>query len=173
MTIIQQEPQCTVQPHVQHPSPYPLLSRSPSKLNKDPSEAQALFRFQQLPASSLTQLSISSCKAPSRLSLGIASASLLLGRLRPRKTILRLGHMPDPSDTTHSHYSAPPSSDQAASHSAQAYGHYNAPEGNAYAQGVYATPNQAFLQDTPLIHQDQSTQQPHRAAPSPFPGRYS
>lgn len=81
--------------------------------------------------------------------------------------------MPDPSDTTHSHYSAPPSSGQAASHSAQAYGHYNAPEGNAYVQGVYATPNQAFLQNTPLIYQDQSTQQPHQAAPSPLPGRYS
>lgn len=81
--------------------------------------------------------------------------------------------MPDPSDTKDPPRFVPPSSDQAASYSAQAYGRYNAPEGNAYAQGGYATPIQAFPHDPSLIYQNQSPQQPQQAALSPFPGYHS
>lgn len=49
------------------------------------------------------------------------------------------------------------------------YGRYNAPEGNAYAQGGYATPNQEFPQKTPLIHPDQIPQHPQPGGPSHFP----
>lgn len=78
------------------------------------------------------------------------------------------------------------SSDQATSSQATqpryAHGRYNAPEGNAYAQRGYATPEQAFPQDSPLIYPTQSPgishqqhqQQPQREAPlESFPRLHS
>ncbi|KAJ4991794.1 BTB/POZ domain-containing protein, partial [Stagonosporopsis vannaccii] len=142
-------------------------------LDQDPSEAEGTIPLSATPRKA-PLLSCLSAIAKLRLAaLEIASASRLLGRLRPRRRILRLGHMPDPSNTTNPHYLVPPSPDQASSYSALAYSRYNAPEGNAYAQGGYATPTQAFPQDTPLIYHDQSSQQPQQPAPSPFPGYHS
>lgn len=76
----------------------------------------------------------------------------------------------------------PPSSDQASSFPPQdpRFANYNprdarnnAPEGSAYAQGGYATPTQAFPQSSPLIYPNQSPQQQHQTALSPFPSYYS
>lgn len=57
-------------------APFPIPTQSLTKIHL---KQRALFLFQQLPASSLTQLSISNCKASSCLSLEIATASRLLG----------------------------------------------------------------------------------------------
>lgn len=80
--------------------------------------------------------------------------------------------MPDQSDTSNPSGFVPPSTDQAPSYPAQAYARYNAPEGNAYAQGGYATQNQAFLQNPSLIY-NQGSRQPQQIPSSPFPGFYS
>ena len=81
--------------------------------------------------------------------------------------------MPDPPDASARRDFVPLSSDQQAAYPLQAYGRYNAPGGNAYAQGGYATPEQAFPHDSPLIYPDQSPQQPQQGAPGPFPSYYS
>lgn len=64
--------------------------------------------------------------------------------------------MPDPSERSIPRGFVPPSSDQASSQPPHAYGRYNAPEGNAYAQGGYATPEQAFSQESALSYQKRS-----------------
>ncbi|KAF3050084.1 hypothetical protein E8E11_010301 [Didymella keratinophila] len=84
--------------------------------------------------------------------------------------------MPDPPDPN-ARDVVPRSSDQASSFPPQdpRFANYsprlprNAPEGNAYAPGGYATPSQAFPQSPPLIYPNQSPQQQHQIAPHPFP----
>lgn len=80
--------------------------------------------------------------------------------------------MPAQSDPSNQPGFVPLSTDQASSYPARAYVRYDAPEGNAYAQGGYATQNQAIPQDPSLIY-NQSSQQPQQVTPSPFPGYYS
>lgn len=86
-----------------------------------------------------------------------------------------VGLMPDPPGPSNARDFVPASSDQATPYPPQAYGsrRYDAPEGNAYAQGGYATPNQAVLQGSPLIYPDQSLQQQQPIAPGPPPSYYS
>ncbi|KAF2621689.1 hypothetical protein BU25DRAFT_379152 [Macroventuria anomochaeta] len=81
--------------------------------------------------------------------------------------------MPDPPDASNPRDFVPQSFDQAASYPPQAYGRYDAPEGNAYGPGGYATPNEAFLQGSPLIYPNQSPQQPQQIAPGAVPSHYS
>lgn len=76
--------------------------------------------------------------------------------------------MPDPANASFCRDSVPRSSDQASHYPAQAYGRYDAPEGNAYAPGVYATPSQAFPQDVPLTYPDRSPQLPQQTPPAPL-----
>ena len=79
--------------------------------------------------------------------------------------------MPDPRKSISSD-PAVQSSDQASSpyqYPPQVYGRYNAPEGNAYAAGGYATPNQAFPQNAPLIYPEQRQQHPQPSGPSQSP----
>ena len=78
--------------------------------------------------------------------------------------------MPYSHDTPHLRDFVPPSSDQVTSFPAQAYGRYDAPEGNAYAQGGYATPKQVFPQTPPIAYPNQSSQQQQQLAPGQFPG---
>lgn len=81
--------------------------------------------------------------------------------------------MPDPSATSFPPEFGNQSSDQAASYPPQAYGRYDAPEGNAYAQGGYAAPNQAIPQDRSLAYADASPQQLPQVAPGQIPSYYS
>ena len=84
--------------------------------------------------------------------------------------------MPDPPDTSNPRDFVPPSSDQATSFPPQAYARYDAPEGNAYAQGGYATPNQAFPQTSPVNYPNRSPQQQQQqqvGAHGQFPSYYS
>jgi hypothetical protein len=67
--------------------------------------------------------------------------------------------MSDPPGASFNRDFASQSSDQAGQYPQQAYSRYDAPEGNAYAQGDYATPNQAFQQDQSLFYTDISTAQ--------------
>ncbi|KAF1364519.1 hypothetical protein EJ07DRAFT_172541 [Lizonia empirigonia] len=76
--------------------------------------------------------------------------------------------MPDPANASFRRDSVPRSSDQASQYPAQAYGRYDAPEGNAYAPGGYATPSQAFPQDVPLTYPDRSPQLPQQTLPGPL-----
>jgi hypothetical protein len=81
--------------------------------------------------------------------------------------------MPDPRNSIPRNSEAQ-SSDQASSpYPPQVYGRYNAPEGNANAQGGYATPNPEFSQDTPLIYLHQIPQHPQLGSSSPFPVAHS
>lgn len=81
--------------------------------------------------------------------------------------------MPDPSKSISRDPEAQ-SSDQASSpYPPQLYGRYNAPEGNAYAQRGYATPNSEFPQNTPLIYPDQIPQHSQPGGPSQFPAVHS
>ncbi|KAJ8115752.1 hypothetical protein OPT61_g2681 [Boeremia exigua] len=90
-----------------------------------------------------------------------------------KKHLEGLGHMPDPSDTSHLPGFVPPSSDQAATYPPEAYGDHNAPEGNAYAQGGYATPNHALYQNVPLIYPPKRPHQPQQGLLGPIPSYYS
>jgi hypothetical protein len=81
--------------------------------------------------------------------------------------------MPDPRNSIPRNSEAQ-SSDQASSpYPPQVYGRYNAQEGNANAQGGYATPNPEFSQDTPLIYLHQIPQHPQLGSSSPFPVAHS
>ncbi|KAF2997848.1 hypothetical protein E8E13_002201 [Curvularia kusanoi] len=83
--------------------------------------------------------------------------------------------MPDPHKPPAPAIPRDISSDQAASspHPAQVYGRNNAPEGNAYAQSGYATPNQAFPQSSPLIYPNQTSQHLQAGGSSQFPHLHS
>ena len=94
-------------------------------------------------------------------------------RFEAGRKVERLGHMPDPRKSI-PHDLEAQSSDQASSpYPPQVYRHHNAPEGNAYAQGGYATPNQEFSKNTPLIYPDQIPQHPQPGGLSQFPAVHS
>lgn len=82
--------------------------------------------------------------------------------------------MPDPSDEPEPFGDfVPRSFDHARQHPPPADGCYDAPEGNAYAQGGYAPPNQAFSQDPALIYPVHNPQLPHQAARGQFASYHS
>ncbi|XPS75648.1 hypothetical protein M3J09_007723 [Ascochyta lentis] len=77
--------------------------------------------------------------------------------------------MPDPPDALFRDFVLG-NSGQASPYPPQAYGRYDAPEGNAYAGGGHVTPDQAFSQDAHLIYPQFSLPLAQQVALEPFPG---
>ncbi|KAJ4336627.1 hypothetical protein N0V95_008564 [Ascochyta clinopodiicola] len=131
-----------------------------------------------------TQVSGRTLRAKAETSLEVANNVLITGSLTGDSLIRHavggcvfaagrcLDRMPDSPDASFRDF-VPRSLAQTSPYPPPAYSHYDAPEGNAYARGGHATPDQAFPQDAHLIFAPYNPQLPQQVALDQFPSYHS